>query len=103
MFILACGGKTYCRLQYNRGPRGALEPDIEVDFSQPFAGSDQHAWEAEYRAKVHEWESLSLFTEPSRMDVRYGEDLLVAPARREPLPAIGGDEDYLFYPGGGLA
>ena len=90
MFILACGGKTYCRLQYNRGPRGALEPDIEIDYSQPFSGSDHQAWEAEYRAKVHEWASLSLD--------RHGEDLHVAPARREPLPAIGNaDDSYLFH------
>ena len=98
MFILACGGKTYCRLQYNRGPRGALEPDIEVDYSQPFAGSDHQAWEAEYCAKVHELASLSLFNEPNPREVRHGEDLLVAPARREQSPAIdGADDDYHFY------
>ncbi len=69
-----------------------------VDYSQPFAGSDHQAWEAEYRAKVHEWASLSLLDVPSQMEVRHGEDLLVAPARREQSPAIGGaDDSYLFH------
>ena len=85
MFILACGGKTYCRLQYNRGPRGALEPDIEVDYSQPFAGSDQHAWEVEYCAKVHELASFSLLNEPSLIELRHSEDLLDAPAASRPV------------------
>src|SRR5215475_11543396 len=29
MFILACGGQTYCRLQYNRSPAAAFELDVE--------------------------------------------------------------------------
>jgi hypothetical protein len=98
MFILACGGNTYCRLQYNRGPRGALEPEVEIDYSLPFAGSNQEDWEIEYRAKVHEWATLNLLNEPSVTEVRHAEDLIDAPARREQSPAIGGaDDDYLFY------
>ena len=53
MFILAAGGQVYARLQWNVGPRGCLELPVEVDFSQPFAGSDEDAWEAEYAVNVH--------------------------------------------------
>jgi proteasome lid subunit RPN8/RPN11 len=56
MFILARGGQTYARLQWNVGPGGALQIPVEVDFSRPFAGSDQRAWEAEYQGCVmSEW------------------------------------------------
>ena len=58
MFILARGGQTYCRLQYHSGPPIAVELDVEVDYGQPFAASDQAAWLAEHQAKVVElvWE-----------------------------------------------
>ena len=52
MFILACGGQTYARLQFSAGPGGALQIPVRVDFSLPFAASDEAAWEAEYLAKV---------------------------------------------------
>jgi hypothetical protein len=52
MFILACGGQTYARLQFSAGPGGALEIPVRVDFSMPFAASDESEWEAEYLAKV---------------------------------------------------
>ena len=53
MFILACGGRTYARLQFSAGPGGAMRIPTQVDFSLPFAASDEAAWEAEYLAKVH--------------------------------------------------
>lgn len=58
MFILARGGQTYCRLQYHLEPPIAVELDVEVDYGQPFAASDQAAWLAEHQAKVVEpvWE-----------------------------------------------
>jgi len=52
MFILARGGQTYCRLQFHVGPGGALELPVEIEYRQPFAASDQAAWDAEYQAKV---------------------------------------------------
>ena len=54
MFILAKGGQTYCQLQFNVGPGGAIELPVEVDYAQPFPGSDQAAWRAEYLANVEE-------------------------------------------------
>jgi hypothetical protein len=53
MFILAAQGQVYARLQWNVGPRGCLELPVEIDYSQPFAGSDEDAWEDEYLANVH--------------------------------------------------
>ena len=52
MFILACGGATYARLQFSAGPTGFLQIPVRVDYSQPFEASDQAAWELEYLAKV---------------------------------------------------
>ena len=52
MFILACGGATYARLQFSAGPGGFLQIPVRVDYIQPFEASDQAAWELEYLAKV---------------------------------------------------
>lgn len=52
MFILARGGATYTRLRFNTGPGGSMEIPAKIDFHHPFTGSDQPAWEAEYRNRV---------------------------------------------------
>jgi hypothetical protein len=52
MFILARGGATYARLRFRAGPGGQFRIPVEVDFGRPFAGSDQAAWDREYRANV---------------------------------------------------
>jgi hypothetical protein len=52
MFILACGGQSYARLQFSAGPGGALQIPVRVDFGLPFSASDEAAWEAEFLAKV---------------------------------------------------
>lgn len=52
MFILASGGKTYARLRFNVGPGGEIAIPVRVDYSQPFAASNQRAWEEEYLACV---------------------------------------------------
>lgn len=52
MFILARQGETYARLRFHVGPGGDVDLPVGVDYSQPFAGSDQAAWEAEYAACV---------------------------------------------------
>ncbi|WP_231756494.1 Mov34/MPN/PAD-1 family protein [Lignipirellula cremea] len=48
MFILAQGGETYARLQFNQGPGGSLLLPVETDFTRPFAGSDEAAWRQQY-------------------------------------------------------
>ncbi len=52
MFILACGGQTYCRLEFHVGPGAAVELASQVDYRQPFAASDHRSWLAEYQARV---------------------------------------------------
>jgi len=52
MFILACQGQCYARLRFHVGPGGDLDLPVRVDYSRPFAASDQTAWQAEYLANV---------------------------------------------------
>jgi hypothetical protein len=52
MAILARGGASYARLNWNTPPGGAWRIPAEVDFSGPFAGSDELAWQAEYERCV---------------------------------------------------
>jgi proteasome lid subunit RPN8/RPN11 len=52
MFILARGGKSYARLRFNVGPGGDLEIGTHVDFTLPFAASQQDAWAKEYEDNV---------------------------------------------------
>ena len=73
MFILARGGQTYCRLQYHSGPPIAVELEMEIDYGQPFAASDQAAWLAEHQAKVFElvWEPK----QPTALEMTNGRDV----------------------------
>jgi hypothetical protein len=48
MFILARGGKTYCRLQFSTGPGGGFQIPVAVDFDREFAASDSTSWSLEY-------------------------------------------------------
>jgi proteasome lid subunit RPN8/RPN11 len=52
MFVLAQNDNTYARLRFNVGPGGAMTIPVRVDYTQPFAASDEEAWIAEYRACV---------------------------------------------------
>ncbi len=52
MFILARGGQTYARLRFSSGPGGAVILPVEIDFSQPFVGSDWAGWDAEFARSV---------------------------------------------------
>ena len=54
MFILACGGKTYARLQMTVGPGAELLLPVEVDFGCSFDGTDPESWQAEYQTFVTE-------------------------------------------------
>jgi hypothetical protein len=48
MFILARGGATYARLRFRAGPGGWLWLPVRIDWGQPFAGTDERAWQTEY-------------------------------------------------------
>jgi hypothetical protein len=52
MFILARGGQSYARLRFHVGPGGDISLPIKVDYTRPFAGSDQVAWQKQYAACV---------------------------------------------------
>ena len=53
MFILAAEGKTYARLRFNVGPKGHSAIPVEIDYTQPFAGSAHETWLQEYVANIH--------------------------------------------------
>ncbi len=52
MAILARGGQSYARLQYHIGPGGRFQLPLEVDYRQPFSGTDWPAWQQEYASQV---------------------------------------------------
>jgi len=52
MFILARDGASYARMRFNPGPVAEAEIPVEIDFSQPFAASDEDAWANEYEHAV---------------------------------------------------
>lgn len=66
MFILAQGGDTSARLRFNVGPGCDLLIPVVVDYSQPFAGSDEAIWTAEYRRNVVSVELLTNLPAPAR-------------------------------------
>lgn len=53
MFILAEEGSTYARLRFGAGPGGQMRISAQVDFSEPFTGSDETKWLEEYYDCVH--------------------------------------------------
>lgn len=52
MLILARGGETYARLQFNVGPHSAQRVNVEVDYTTRFDASDESAWRCEFKANV---------------------------------------------------
>ena len=48
MFILARGGQTFAQLYWRSGGPASIPLEVEIDFTQPFEGSDAEAWETEY-------------------------------------------------------
>lgn len=52
MFILACGGQRYCRLQLRVPSGGAFEIPAGVDFDRSFPQAEFHAWSQEYATCV---------------------------------------------------
>lgn len=75
MFILACGGKSYCRLRFNSGPGGAIELPVVIDYGRPFEATDHDAWLEEYIASVKEVRPSVLqrerMYEPSSSDIQW--------------------------------
>ena len=59
MFIVARGGKTYCRLRFNVGPGGDLLIPVDVDYRKPFTAADHAVWEQEFLAHIRPARSFS--------------------------------------------
>jgi hypothetical protein len=97
MFILACGGQTYARLQFSAGPGGSLQIPVRVDFSLPFAASDEAAWDVEYQAKVTadpmDWLREGPLANNGKLSLQSDDNVLAAAA--EPMSNI--DRDDPFY------
>lgn len=83
MFILARGGQTYARLRFNVGPGGSMLVPVAVDYSQPFAGSDETAWQMEFEANVRPCEPLKAGGMPA-----------VLGEMEEALPAAAGTDSW---------
>jgi hypothetical protein len=52
MFILACDGSTYARLEYHTAPEVKLSLPVVVDYRRAFQAADHAAWQAEYERTV---------------------------------------------------
>ena len=48
MCILARGSQVYARLRYHVGPGADLLLPVDVDYTRPFAGTDEALWQLEY-------------------------------------------------------
>ena len=59
MAILARGGESSARLRFNTGPKADVLIRTRVEWSEPFASSDQQGWLTEYKATVSEEVSLT--------------------------------------------
>jgi proteasome lid subunit RPN8/RPN11 len=90
MFILAREGETYARLQFNVGPRAAVELDVEIDFDEPFAGSDHAAWEEEYLRCVRR---RAIVLPPWNDELRWTDIDPAAETARDPWHSYS-DEDF---------
>ncbi len=77
MFILARGGQTCAELSFHIGPGGSTLIPVSVDYSRPFAGSDQPGWKREYQANVQ------IFSAPLTVE----QGITFAPAEPD-LPAF---------------
>ena len=73
MFILAAGGATYARLQFNVGPGGAHRMRTEVDYQQEFSGTDIDAWDEEYDDHVLAVDPFQAF-HTNRVAAHFGHD-----------------------------
>jgi hypothetical protein len=64
MFIIARSGHTRAELHWRQGGPASIPLNVEVDYSQPFDGSDFEAWHSEYDAcvAVDSWQSPTQLT-----------------------------------------
>ena len=63
MFIIARGGKTFCRLRFNVGPGGDQDIPVSIDYARLFKASEPKAWEVLYQ------EHIQMFAWPNHLEV----------------------------------
>jgi hypothetical protein len=73
MFILAKGGETFARLQFNTGPDLSVELAVAVDFTQPFPAANHGAWSEEYERCVTTGPETTALQFENQRDYRLGE------------------------------
>jgi hypothetical protein len=54
MFIVAQGNQSYARVSFNVGPGGQVLIPVEVDYSEPFEGSNHKDWDREFKENIQE-------------------------------------------------
>ena len=82
MFILAKGGETFARLQFNTGPGLSVELAVEIDFARAFPAANHDGWSEEYQRCV---EKL-LGTSEAEFDDKRGARSITLPADDLDLP-----------------
>lgn len=92
MFILARHGATYARLQWNVGPRGAMELPVTVDYARPFPASDEVAWQDEYDRCVVPLDFLT----PADLELFRSHEEIEGFGDELPLDAVTDFESTLF-------
>jgi hypothetical protein len=74
MCIVAQGNQSYARISFNVGPGGQVLIPVEVDYSEPFEGSNRKRWDQEFKENVHE-EVFQRTARGSQQDI-FGNDML---------------------------
>jgi len=77
MFILARGGQSYARLQFNVGPGGGMEIPVEVDYGKAFQASNHATWDDEYAANVEIEKWMPMFDESRLLEPAGGDRRLL--------------------------
>jgi len=74
MCIVAQSNQSYARIGFNVGPGGEVLLPVQVDYSEPFEGSDHKCWDQEFKGNVHE-EVFQRTARGSQQDI-FGNDML---------------------------
>jgi len=74
MVIVARGNERYARISFNVGPGGQVLIPVQVDYTEPFEGSNHAQWDQEFKANVHE-EVFQRTVSQSQQDI-FGDDIL---------------------------
>lgn len=74
MCIIAQGNQSYAQVRFNVGPGGQILIPVQVDYSEPFEGSNHKAWHQEFKENVQE-EVFQRIAKTSQQDI-FGGDVV---------------------------